>query len=204
MLFSCSSFARLLLLVFLVVLPCSGNSQPPTNTSVSSSQRVPMHHLYWHFLMYQNHLDVEASQMEKGGQSGKTVRSLIQAKMNMSDDRFAPIHQAAADLSASIGELNARAEKLRAKLIETNPSKEIPLTPEQEKLRSALQMLNDERETLLLREMNKLDNELSTEDRATFRQFMLHAIAPNVRTITHSESSPPPKPNAASVSGGSR
>jgi hypothetical protein len=163
-----------------------------------------MSHLYWHFLMYQNHLDQRAAEMEKEGKSGTSVKSFLQGKLNMPDNRFELIHQAARRLSASMSDLNARAEKLRAKLIETHPSKSIPPTSEQEQLRSALQMLNDEREAILLREMDRLDNELATEDRARFREFMLRTIAPNVRSINRPGSLTPKSSVATGLNGGSR
>ena len=183
----CTSSVRLLLLGSLVSLSALGSSQvvqlnagPPVTSSENS---VPLQHLYWHFLMYQHHLDLKAAQMEKEGTSGTAVRSFMQAKLNMADAQYEPIHRAADSLSAALADLNTRAQHLRLLYIQSKPPKDGPLTSEQQTIHDQLKAMNDEREKLLTEQMNKLDNELSGDDRASFRDFLTNQIAPGVITV---------------------
>jgi len=140
--------------------------------------------LYWHFLTYQHHLDEAAAKTEQQGQSGAAVRSIMQAKLSMSDEHFEPIHRASDRLSASMSNLNARAEHLRSLYIQLDPPKNGPLTPEQQKLHDQLKKMNGEREELLTEQMNKLDNELAVNDRATFREFLIKHVSLGVVAVT--------------------
>jgi small-conductance mechanosensitive channel len=169
------------LLAFLVVAFGVGRGQQATSQS-STSSAVPLSHLYWHFLQYQHHLNEKAKELEKQGQPGDTVRSLIQSQLKMSDVQFASIHKASDRLSASMAEWNARVEHLRSFYIQSKPSKDIPLTSEQQQLHDQLKHMNDEREAILTEQMNSLDNELSTTDRAAFRDFLTKQIASRVVT----------------------
>jgi hypothetical protein len=169
-------------------------------TSSSSSNvagpagTVPLSHLYWHFLVYQNHLDQTAAQMEKEGKSGTLVRSFIQTKLNMSDTRFEPIHRASDRLSASLADLNGRAQHLRSLYIQSKPPLDGILSPEQQNLHDQLKKLNVEREELLTEQMNALENELTVDDRTAFREFLTKQIAPGVRVVTPSRPTGQPLP----------
>jgi hypothetical protein len=178
----------------------------PAQVPSSTSSSVPLSHLYWHFLMYQNHLDQEAAQMEKEGKSGAVVRSFIQTKLNMSDNRYEPIHRASDRLSAAMANLNSRAQHLRSLYIQTKPPQDGTLTPEQQNLHDQLKRLNVEREQLLAEQMNTLDNELAVDDRAAFREFLTKQIAPRV-TVTKPASlanQPSPFTSGNSGSGGGK
>ena len=176
------------LLAFLIVAFDNGLGQQATSQS-STSSSVPLSHLYWHFLQYQHHLDEKAEELEKQGQSGDTVRSLMQSQLKMPDVQFASMHRASDRLSASMSDWNARVEHLRSLYIQSKPSKDIPLTPQQQELHDQLKQMNDEREAILTQQMNSLDNELSTVDRAAFRDFLTKKIASRIvasRSLTPS------------------
>jgi hypothetical protein len=176
------------LLALLIVASGYGRGQQATSQS-STLSAMPLSHLYWHFLQYQHHLDEKAEELEKQGQSGDTVRSLMQSQLKMPDVQFASMHRASDRLSASMSEWNARVEHLRSLYIQSKPSKDIPLTPEQKQLHDQLKQMNDEREAILTQQMNSLDNELSTVDRAAFRDFLTKKIASRIvasRSLTPS------------------
>ena len=166
----------------------------PAQFSTSTSSPVPLSHLYWHFLMYQHHLDQKADQLEKDGQSGAVVRSFIQSKLNMSDISYEPIHRAADRLSASMVDLNARVQHIRSFYKESKPSTDGSLTPAQQKLHDQLKEFNDEREEMLTEQMYKLDNELYANDRATLREYLTKQVAQSVIRIQI----PKPSPNLTS------
>jgi hypothetical protein len=179
------------LLAFLIIAFGYGRGQQATSHS-STLSAMPLSHLYWHFLQYQHHLNEKAEELEKQGQPGDTVRSLMQSQLKMSDVQFASMHKASDRLSASMSEWNARVEHLRSLYIQSRPSKDMPLTSVQQQLHDQLKQMNDEREAILTEQMNSLDNELSTVDRAAFRDFLTKQIASRVvtsRSLSPSSSS---------------
>jgi hypothetical protein len=205
----CSSFVRLLLLGQFIAVPGVGLSQlvqPSLSPVLSSSNSVSLQHLYWHFLMYQHHLDQKANEMEKEGNSGAVVRSFVQAKLKMSDSQFEPIRRAADGLSMSLADLNTRAQQLRSLYIQSQPAKEGSLTSEQQKIHDQLKSLNDERENLITNQMNKLDNELAVNDRAALREYLTNEVAPSVITVKRPKPASQVSPLTAvpSLSGGGK
>ena len=178
----------------------------PARIASNTSSSVPLSHLYWHFLMYQNHLDQKAAEMEKDGKSGTAVRSLIQTKLSMSDTKFEPFHRASERLSASLANLNSRAQHLRSLYIQSSPPLDGALSPEQQKLHDQLKELNVEREELLTEQMNALDNELAVDDRAAFREFLAKQIAPAVTVVKPSRPAGQPLPltSGNSANGGGK
>ncbi len=194
------------LLAFLIVAFGVGRGQQATSQS-STLSAVPLSHLYWHFLQYQHHLNENAKELEKQGQPGDTVRSLMQSQLKMSDVRFASIHKASDRLSASMAEWNARVEHLRSLYIQSRPNKDMPLTSEQQQLHDQLKQMNNEREAILTQQMNSLDNELSTTDRAALRDFLTKQIASRVvtsRSLSPSSSSAGSNQAANAATGGGK
>jgi len=194
------------LLAFLIV-PFGYARGQQTSSQSGASPTVPLSHLYWHFLQYQHHLDEKSEELEKQGQSGDIVRSLMQRQLKMSDAQFASMHKASDRLSAAMSEWNARVEHLRSLYIQSKPSRDIPLTFEQQQLHDQLKQMNNEREAILTEQMNSLDNELSTADRAAFRDFLTNQIASKIvisTTLTPSSSSAVGGQVANPVTGGGK
>jgi len=92
-------------------------SQRHLNTrGLAQSQRLPLSlaHLYWHFLMYQNHLDTTSAANTALGQDGSGLRDHLEKGMGFSDAEFAPIHVSAAQLANEISTLDARAAIIKS------------------------------------------------------------------------------------------
>src|SRR5262249_40343119 len=49
----------------------SGSASP----QASQTRRAPLSHLYWHFLLHQNHLDKSAAAREQQGKDGNWLRN---------------------------------------------------------------------------------------------------------------------------------
>jgi hypothetical protein len=75
---------------------------------------VSLAHLYWHFLVYQNHLDTKAAATTVGGRDGTGMRNLLQKQLGCSDADFAPIRTSSARLTAEVQALDAQAATIRA------------------------------------------------------------------------------------------
>ncbi|HLJ29311.1 MAG TPA: hypothetical protein VKY85_21570 [Candidatus Angelobacter sp.] len=72
-------------------------------------QRPSVPHLYWHFLMYQNHLDRAAAAHEKQGKDGSWLRNHFQQRLGFTDEQFAPVRTAAQRLAPEITAIKAKA-----------------------------------------------------------------------------------------------
>jgi hypothetical protein len=104
-------------------------SQKHLNThGLAQSQKLPLSlaHLYWHFLMYQNHLDTKAAANAALGQDSGGLRNHLEQGVGFSDVEFAPIHVSAARLASEISALDARAAAIKSGQI--TPSTYVQLT----------------------------------------------------------------------------
>jgi hypothetical protein len=72
-------------------------------------QRPSVPHLYWHFLMYQNHLDRAAAAHEKQGKNGKWLRNHFQQRLGFTDEQFAPVRTTAQRLAPELAAIKAQA-----------------------------------------------------------------------------------------------
>ena len=63
----------------------------------ANAQKVPVSlpHQYWHFLVYQNHLDSLATQREQQGRDGSYLRNHFQQKLGLTDAQFALVRSTA-------------------------------------------------------------------------------------------------------------
>jgi hypothetical protein len=99
-----------------LLLPTLGESQqsqPPSNGTAQSA--LPsMPHMYWHFLVYQNHLDTVAAAQAAQGNDASFLRNHFQLKLGFSDAGFAPIRTSSARLTAEVQALDAEAAAIRA------------------------------------------------------------------------------------------
>src|SRR6266478_3630227 len=50
-------------------------------TPKSQKERAPLSHLYWHFLLYQNHLDRAAADHEQQGKDGRWLSNHFQKQL---------------------------------------------------------------------------------------------------------------------------
>jgi hypothetical protein len=89
---------------------------------LGQSQRLPLSlaHLYWHFLMYQNHLDTKAAANAAVGQDSSGLRDHLKKSVGFSDAEFAPIHSSAARLASEISTLDAKATAIKSEQITTS------------------------------------------------------------------------------------
>lgn len=72
-------------------------------------QRPSVPHLYWHFLMYQNHLDRAAAAHEKQGKNGNWLRNHFQQRLGFTDEQFAPVRTSAQRLAPELAAIKAKA-----------------------------------------------------------------------------------------------
>ena len=84
----------------------------PLCAAASSPQPVPLHHLYWHFLTIQNHLDREAADLQKKGEDAAPVRDFYKHKLGFDNGQFGKIRQAAHYLEPKLKQIDAQAKTI--------------------------------------------------------------------------------------------
>ncbi len=82
--------------------------QQPTKKS-SQVRPLSLPHLYWHFLVYVNHLDTKSLEVDAKGKNGSLMRNYLQGKLGFSDADFAAIRASSIRLTAEVKDLDAKA-----------------------------------------------------------------------------------------------
>ena len=158
---------------------------------------VSLAHLYWHFLVYQHHLDESAVEHEKQGKDGLWLRNYLQNKLGFTDEQFAPIRESADRLTAKVKDLDSKARMIAASDRESRKKGLVaPDTPapglEQ------LKALTIERETDINYEIESLNHALSEKDATTLRTFLQQRFS----LVVRASQVDPNKQSLGSFSGG--
>jgi len=82
---------------------------PKQAASSTPKQPVPLAHLYWHFLMYQNHLDRAAVLHEQQGKNGAWLRDHFQKRLAFTDAQFTAVRAAAQRLEPKLKAIRGEA-----------------------------------------------------------------------------------------------
>jgi len=76
----------------------------PHSSAQFTPQRAPLHHLYWHLLLYQNHLDRKAAALDQQGRpkDAKFLRNHLQNDLHLTNEQFAVFRQAGLQLEEDL------------------------------------------------------------------------------------------------------
>lgn len=172
------------------ILCCSqafGQAASPMTPGTPTPVSLP--HLYWHLLMYQNHLDSAAAANEKKGKDGSWLRGHIQQKLGFTDSEFTSMRESAQRLEKTIAAIDAKAQAI-IKVDRAQYGKGLLPAGVQPPGWSQLQDLNQERETAITDEISKLNDALGPENAAKLQEYIQTNFSSNV---TKSPSQPPLK-----------
>lgn len=116
--------ASILVLLAVSLLSCislrrafgqTGPSQPrPKSNGLPQPQPVSLVHLYWHFLVYQNHLDTKAAAEAAQGLNASGLRNHLQKRLSFSDADFTVIRTSSVRLAAEVQALDGQAAAIKA------------------------------------------------------------------------------------------
>jgi hypothetical protein len=98
----------------------SQTAQTQIPAAKTQAHPVSLEHLYWHFLVYQNHLDTKADEFSAQGKDSTLMRGHLEKQLGFSDGDFAPIRKSSKRLSAEINALDAKAATFRAEPLSTD------------------------------------------------------------------------------------
>jgi hypothetical protein len=164
---SLSTILGSMLTICTVLHPALGQSALAQQPTQNSARRpIPMSHLYWHFLMYQNHLDSKGASGETTkGQDQGGMGSYAQKRLGFSDADFAPIRSSSVRLTAEVKALDERATATRAV---GTPSENY----------GQLKALTAEREADINSEISYLKQTLSPDKVMRFEAFLNRLYSP--------------------------
>jgi hypothetical protein len=175
------------LLCLLVYLLAFGQATPAApqagqNASPQGVQngRASLSHLYWHFLLYQSHLDKTAAAREQQGKDGNWLRNHYQQRLGFKDTDFALVREAAARLESDFQRIDSevrtiiKADRARHPRVLSSPH-DLPPVPRR------LLELRDEREAVMQSDLDSLRGALSPELVAKLDAFLEKEFAPNVK-----------------------
>ena len=169
-----------ILFAFCLLIFSLASAQQTASSSQQVIKPIPLPHLYWHLLMWQNHLDSTAAAREKNGQDGTWLRTYIQKRLNFTDEQFAPVRASAQHLGASIASLDAQAkpliqedQALYAQGVRTPP-------PNLAQLKS----LTQARETAIADEISQLNAALGLQNSARLQEFVQKYFSASVKAVS--------------------
>ena len=151
-----------------------------------NAQKVPtsLPHIYWHFLLYQNHLDQLALRREQQGKDGTALRNHFQQKLGFSNAQFAVVRTAAQRLQSELSSLDSQAQAIINAARAANPLQPGvpyiagPVPPE-------LKTLQQQHEDVIQSEVTNLKSSLGPDLAARLDAFLQTRAAPNGRAKVH-------------------
>ena len=139
--------------------------QRPLSVTNNPLRPLPLAHLYWHFLAYQNHLDTKAAAIGATGKDGSKLRNALQHELGFSDADYAFIRTSSTRLTANVHVLDGQARTI----LSAGPS---------QAGRSQLQMLTFQRESDINAERSYLKANLSPAKMTALEAFLVRLFPP--------------------------
>jgi hypothetical protein len=191
---SCLALSGFLLLIGALAGSANVKSQQPGQQPAPGTfvpKPVPLPHLYWHFLVYQHHLDDAAAEHKQQGKDGQWLQTYLQKKLGFSDGEFATVRASSVRLTAEIKVLDAQAQAVAQADIAAGKQGLIPAGSAPPGL-AQLKALTAQREADINAEIQYLNQTLSAQDAATLQTFLQQRFSKTVTTINRSQPSPTP------------
>jgi hypothetical protein len=153
--------------------------QPLTSNGSQQHKPVPLAHLYWHFLVHQNHLEAKAASEEAQGRDGKWLRNHHQASLGFSDADYAAIRTSSTRLTAEVEALDKQAAAIRAAGQSASSS-------------AQLKILAAQREAYINAEITYLKQALAPDKIQAFETYITQFFSPKNLVIQTSPSTGQP------------
>jgi hypothetical protein len=173
---------KCLLFVLSVAVLCnyaSGQTTSTVHITPGTPTTLSLPHLYWHLLMYQNHLDSAAAANEKQGKDGSWLREHIQQRIGITDAEFTPVRESAQRLKKTIAAIDAKAQAI-VKADRAQYGKGLLPAGVQPPGWSQLKDLNQERETAITDEISKLNDALGSDNATKLQKYIQTKFSANV------------------------
>jgi hypothetical protein len=182
--------AGVIALLCLLASPLAFGQANAALPQTGQNARAPLSHLYWHFLLYQAHLDKAAAAREQQGRDGSWLRNHYQQRLGFTDSEYALVRESAVQLESDLKRIDAEvqavieADRAQHSRVLGSPN-DLPPVPQR------LLELRDERERMIQRDVDSLKGVLGPKLAAKLDSFLESEFAPNV-TVQHVG---PPRPH---------
>lgn len=159
--------------------PCMLGQTPASSSNAVQPIAVPLSHLYWHFLILQNHLDRVAAVHEQQGEDGSALRNYYQKRLGFTDVQFVPVRDAGLRLEPQLKAIDAEvkaiidADHARHPRVLASPKDLPPVPPE-------LAELQRKREQTIEHEVQSLKLALGAQRTTKLETFLTQEFARNV------------------------
>ena len=154
-----------------------------------SAKPVPLDHLYFHFFVYQVHLDQVAAEHEKQGKDGRWLRDHFEKELGFSDGELGTIRATAVYVTEQVKILNDRAVGIISSDVfaprDINGQRKLTLSGV-----DRLKLLNQDREDLLKTQIANLNRHLGPTASQTLEHYLLTRVA--TQTSVVKGQTPPP------------
>jgi hypothetical protein len=167
------------LFCLLAIPPAFGQAAVDGSSQTGQGGRIPLSHLYQHFLLHQNHLDKTAATREQQGKDGQWLRNYYQQRLGFKDSEFAMVRKAATQLESDLKQIDTevqtiiQADRARHPRVLLSPNDLPPVPPR-------LLELRDQRAAVIQRYVDSLTSVLGRELAAKLDAFLEDEFAPNV------------------------
>lgn len=183
---------RLIGLLAIILMSSLAWAQGPSNLPANGHiVRPPLSHLYWHFLLFQNHLDLLAAQREQQGKDGSWLRDHFQKKLGFADADYANVRATAQRLEPELKSLDAQAKAIidaaaATQGLHSGIPQTLPVPP-------ALHALKLQHESMIESEVANLKTALGPQLSAQLDKFLQNRLISSaaLQRIPHTQPSTP-------------
>jgi hypothetical protein len=151
----------------------------PPSPQQGVSTEVSLPHLYWHLLMWQNHLDQAAADHEKAGKNGTWLRTHLETELGFNDVEFASVRRSAQYLQGKLAAIDAQAHAIMRQRQSLLFKSESDLPPD-----PRLKDLTRQREDTINNEIVQMNTALGPVDSKRLKDFVEQVFVKNVRVVT--------------------
>ncbi len=153
----------------------------PMRRGVMSMQPIPLNHVYWHFFMYQEHLEKVSAERDKQGKDSSWLRDHFQTSLGFSYRDFNIVRATALYVSQEIMRLNQR-EKV---IIDTDRAamKANPLPPGVPPPGIAqLKLITLDRENMLNTQIDQMNRALGPVNAEKLKSYLMQSVQNGPKT----------------------
>jgi hypothetical protein len=155
---------------------------PSPQTAQQKLRPASLPHLYWHFLMWQDHLDRAAAERVKNGKDGKWLSNYAQKQLGFSDTDFAHVRESAQHLATVVAGFDAQAKSLvQADLALYANGKLAPNDPPPDLAK--VKQLTQDRENAINDEITRLNAALGPNNAAKLKAYISAEFSSHVTVV---------------------
>ena len=103
-----------LLMIVVSSFAFGGAADPPSVDKITSRRPVPLHHLYFHFLRFQSHLDKRAVTLEQEGRTkdAQELRNQLQKELGFTNAQIVTLRRTSLQMDKNLDAIRLKAQPI--------------------------------------------------------------------------------------------